>query len=32
MNRQIFQAFDFFDVKIKKRKPIFEINVITLEK
>ena len=30
--RQILQAFDFFNVKIQKRKPIFEIHIITLGK
>ena len=31
-NRQILQAWNFFDVGIQNRKPIFEIHVITLEK
>ena len=32
ISRQILLAFDFFDVKIQKRKAILEIYVITLEK
>ena len=32
MSIQILLAFEFFDMKIQKRKPIFEIHVITLEK
>ena len=32
ISTQILQAFDFFGVKIQKRKPIFEIHVTPLEK